>query len=277
MRVVTWNIRRAEKGSPAWGLLGELHPDLVFLQEVGSIPERIQGSFDVLSRAAVSKRGKPQRFSTAVLVKGKIAKEISLSSDKGWVNRELEFFEGNFVGCLVQPQNQETLCAVSVYCPAWPVDRDRLNGIDVSSVRLKSQKTRVWATEIIWDALKNTVSSNEKWMVGGDYNSSETFDKQWQEKNAVKFGIRSSGNREILDRMHEIGFTECLRKYNKDRIVPTFKNRSNNEIAHQIDHLFVTNNLYARLNTCTTGDQPTIFGRALSDHLPIIADFNEKN
>ena len=275
MRVTTWNIYRAKEKSPVWELLEELHPDLVFLQEVGSIPERIKRVFDVLSKVAISKKGRPQRFSTAVLVKGKIVKEIPLSSDKEWVNQELEFLKGNFISSIVQPLNQETLSVVSVYSPAWAVNQNRLKGIDVSSLRLKSN-SKVWATEIIWDALKNTVSNDEKWIVGGDYNSSETFDKEWQDKNRVKFALRSSGNKEVLDRMYEMGFTECLRKYNSDKIVPTFKNRSNNEIVHQMDHLFVTNNLYARLNRCTTGDQSTIFSKALSDHLPIIADFNEE-
>jgi hypothetical protein len=77
MRVTTWNICRAKEKSPVWELLDELHPDLVFLQEVGSIPERIKRVFDVLSKVAISKKGRPQRFSTAVLVKGKIVKEIS--------------------------------------------------------------------------------------------------------------------------------------------------------------------------------------------------------
>lgn len=275
MRVATWNICRANEKSSVWELLEELHPDIMFLQEVESIPERIKRAFDVLSKVAISKKGRPQRFSTAVLVKGRIVKEIPLSSDKKWVNQELEFLRGNFISCIVQPLNQETLSVVSVYSPAWAVDQSRLSGIDVSSVRLKSN-SKVWATEIIWDALKNTVSNNEKWIVGGDYNSSETFDKEWQTRNRVRYAIRSSGNKEILDRMYEIGFTECLRKYNSDKIVPTFMNRSNKEIVHQIDHLFVTNNFYARLNKCTTGDKSIIFDKELSDHLPIIADFDKE-
>ena len=65
----------------------------------------------------------------------------------------------------------------------------------------------MWATEIIWSALKNTISNKEQWIVGGDYNSSETFDKDWQDKHGIKFGIRSSGNKEILNRMHRLGFS----------------------------------------------------------------------
>lgn len=84
--------------------------------------------------------------------------------------------------------------------------------------------------------------------MGGDLNSLETFDKEWQEKNSVRFGIRSSGNKEILERMDNLGFKECL---------------------------FVTNDLYSRIQTCTVGDQSIIFGELLRDHLPIIADFKD--
>lgn len=273
MRAITWNIHGADKESLVWKLLFELQPDLVLLQEVRSIPDKVKRVFDVLSRVAIYKTGRPQRFSTAVLVKGKIINEISLKSEYEWVNHELEFFKGNFISCTVLPQNQEPLNVVSVYSPAWPVDKDRLKGIDVSPVKLKSNP-EVWVTEIIWSALKNTISSNENWIVGGDYNSSETFDKDWQDKNRIKFGIRSSGNKEILDRMYELGFTECLRKYN-DKIIPTFKH-SNKEIAHQLDHLFVTNKWCSRLKRCQVGDRSVIFGKSLSDHLPIIADFSDR-
>ena len=273
MRIITWNVHHANKDSSVWKLLIKLQPDIILLQEVGDMPGNIKQIYDVLSKNAVKKTGEPQNFSTAVLVKGKIVKEIPLSSEYEWVNRELEFFKGNFIGCFVQPNDHEQINVVSVYSPAWPVNKNRLIGIDVAQVKLKNNP-EVWPTEIIWSALKNTISDKEKWIVGGDYNISETFDKEWQDKNSKKFGIRSYGNKEILNRMNKLGFTECLRKFNKN-IIPTFKH-SSGEVAHQIDHLFVTNELYAELRTCEVGDQSIIFGNSQSDHLPIIADFKEK-
>ena len=273
MRIITWNVHGAKKESAVWKLLLELQPDLILLQEVGGIPEEIEKVFNVLSKLAIHKTGKLQKFSTAVLTKGEILREISLKSEYEWVNRELEFFKGNFISCVVKPRDQEPVNVVSVYSPAWPVDKDRLKGVDVSPVKLKLNP-KVWPTEIIWSALKNTISNNEEWIVGGDYNISETFDKEWQDRNGVKFAIRSSGNKEILDRMYEVGFTECLRKYTNE-IIPTFRH-SNKEIAHQIDHLFVTSDLYSRLKNCTVGDQSIMFGKLLSDHLPIIAVFSDQ-
>jgi exonuclease III len=213
-----------------------------------------------------------QKFSTAILVRGKITREIPLVSEYEWVNRELDFFKGNFISCAVTPANHKPINVVSVYSPAWPVSENRLAGIDVTPVKLKFNP-KVWATEIIWSALKNRISNDEQWIVGGDYNTSETFDKEWQDKNGIKFGLRSSGNKEILDRMYEIGFKECLREYSGE-IVPTFKNARANRIFHQMDHLFVTNNLFPQLRRCDVGERSEIFDKNLSDHLPIIADFD---
>lgn len=271
MRVITWNVHGANEDSPVWKLLLDLQPDIVLLQEIGSIPEEILNVFEVLSRPAVGKTGRPQRFSTGVLLKGRIIEEIKLSSEYEWVNKELGFFRGNFISCLVQPKNCEPIYVVSVYSPAWPVNEERLRGIDVLPVKLELNP-QVWPTELVWSALKNSVSNNETWIVGGDYNSSETFDAEWQDKHGKRFGIRSSGNREILDRMLALGFKECLREFCKV-IVPTFQNTQGKMVVHQIDHLFVTNNLYSQLKKCEVGDQSTIFGKSMSDHLPIVADF----
>jgi exonuclease III len=271
MRVITWNIHGANKVSPVWKLLLDLQPDIVLLQEIGNIPEEIPNVFKVLSRSAVGKKGRPQRFNTGVLVKGRIIEEIKLSSEYEWVNIELGFFRGNLISCLVQPNNCEPLHVVSVYSPAWSVDEERLRGINVLPVKLELNP-HIWLTEIIWSALKNSISDDETWIVGGDYNSSETFDAEWQDKHEKRFGIRSSGNREILDRMLNLGFKECLREFSKD-IVPTFQNTQGKMVVHQIDHLFVTNNLYLQIKKCAVGDRSTIFGKSMSDHLPIIADF----
>ena len=102
------------------------------------------------------------------------------------------------------------------------------------------------------------------WIVAGDFNLSETFDN-WPG------GPR--GNVEYLERMQSIGFTECLRHYH-GKLVPTFRNPRGGAIKHQIDHLFVSPPLIEHLCDCRTGDPDRLFGEGLSDHLPIIADFD---
>ncbi len=271
MKVITWNVHGSKGTSPVWDVLRDLRPDIALLQEVGSIPTQVGDDFAILSRPATRKSGKAQRFHTAVLVKGEILGEIALTSRQSWITSELEFFKGNVVGCRVQPEGQPPVTAVSVYSPAWPVSRERLKDIDVSQVKT-AMNPDVWLTDILCSALGNSGRGEESWVVGGDCNSSETFDADWQDKNKRTFGIRSSGNAEMLARMSRLGFTECLRKISGDNIIPTFKH-SRGLIAHQLDHLFVSSDLSSRLGGCVVGNPEIIFGKGLSDHLPIIAEF----
>ncbi|MCD6435575.1 MAG: hypothetical protein J7L15_04240 [Clostridiales bacterium] len=274
MKIITWNLHRASKENPIWNLILELNPDIALLQEVGSIPKDILNKFDVLSKFATNKEGNSQKFRTVVLVKGKIIQEINLKSEFDWVNKELEFFKGNFIACNIQLANKESFNVVSVYSPAWTVGKNRLKGIDVSKVKLASNN-KIWASEIIWTALKSANLNNKPWIVGGDYNSSETFDRDYQlQHGGLTGGLISDGNKEIRDRMYTIGFKECLFEF-KEKLIPTFKNISG-EIVHQLDHLYVSNSLYPRIENCKVGKRSLIFDKELSDHLPIIAEFKNK-
>ncbi len=272
MRIITWNIRRATKDSPVWKLLLELQPDIALLQEVGNIPDKIEELFDVLSKPATYKTGKPQKFSTAVLVKGKIIKEINLLSEYEGVNNAIEFFKGNFIACVVELQNHEKFNVVSVYSPAWVVDKNMTGGQDISAVKLK-ENPRLWPTELLWSALKNSNLEDTPWIVGGDYNSSETFDKYYKLKHGLKGGLVTGGNKEIRDRMYDLGFKECLLE-GRGKLTPTYKH-TNGQIIHQLDHLYVTNKLCRQLLACDVGNKK-ILDESISDHLPIMADFSEK-
>jgi exonuclease III len=271
MRVITWNMRGAKMSSLAWEFLLELQPDIALVQEVGSSPEYFTREFDGVCRPAISKSGNAQRFSTAVFVRGKILEEITLSSGKEWINRELDFFKGNLVTCRVQPTNGHPMTVVSVYSPAWAIRADRLKAVDVSQLSRKTTG-EVWCSDTLWAGLQNTIADDEAWVVGGDFNNSETFDVEWQARNNRVFPIRSAGSAKMLQRMCGLGLTECLRQYHRGKIVPTFRH-PRGQIDHQIDHLFVSDHFYSQLGNCSVGDQATVFGKSLSDHLPIIADF----
>jgi len=100
-------------------------------------------------------------------------------------------------------------------------------------------------------------------VIAGHFNSSETFDHRRE-------GDR--GNREGLDKIASVGLVECLR-HAKGSLTPTFRNPNGGAIAHQIDHLFVSSGMIRSLVRCETGPQERVFAHHLSDHLPIIADF----
>lgn len=263
VRTLTWNCRRATHTSQLWDYLTELSPDIALLQEVSAVPAELERKYDIRFRYASGKAGQSQRFGTALLVQGTIGDEIHLGSPYDWVRAELDRFSGNLLAYQITVASGEPLNAVNVYSPAWPVDRDRLEGLDVRPVKLTLNRD-VWLTDLLFDALKHAaIQPRERWLIAGDFNLCETFDL-W------KGGPR--GNREYLDRMQSIGLIECLR-YKTGKLTPTFKRISGGQLTNQIDYLWVTQALATGLELCAVGDSNRVFGQNLSDHLPIIADF----
>ena len=263
MRICCWNVRRASVRSRVWELFDEISPDLALLQEVGGVPIFITAKYQLVMRQASG-----NRFHTAILTRGSIGQPIQISSRWDWVNREIELFHGNLIAHSISVLGHEYR-VLSVYSPAWPVDAERLRGVDVEPVKLKLNP-KVWVTELLWAALLDRDTADAApWVVGGDFNASETFDTMW------RGGPR--GNREILDRMSDLGFVECLRQ-SQGKLVPTFRNPRDGKVIHQMDHLFVSGSLATKLTCCATGEHARVFDAkpSLSDHLPIVADFSER-
>lgn len=266
MRICCWNVRRATSRSALWELFTDISPDLALLQEVVGLPKAVADQYQVVMSVAAGKRS-PQRFSTAILVRGAagtIRTRIRLSSRWDWVNQELHRFAGNLLayGVVIGDREYRVL---SAYSPAWPIDEERLREIDVEPVKLRLNP-KVWVTELMWAALLDSCDPTDPapWVIGGDLNSSETFDYMWRGG--------PHGNLEILDRMRDLGLVECLRHFN-GALVPTFRNSRGGRVIHQLDHLFVSASLGTRLVSCTTAAHARVFDSSLSDHLPIIAEF----
>jgi hypothetical protein len=204
-------------------MVTELSPDIALLQEVSALPAKVLDRYDHVRRSATGKTGRPQKFGTVILVRGSVEEEVQLRTELGWVNDELARFRGNLVAHLVKLRHGLRMRVMSVYCPAWPIDRSRLQGIDVESIKLQSNPD-VWVTELLWASLSTQdPTGGPAWVVGGDLNSSETFDYMW--------GDGPRGNRELLDRMQELGFVECLRCA-QGGLVPTFRNPRGGKVIH---------------------------------------------
>jgi endonuclease/exonuclease/phosphatase family metal-dependent hydrolase len=263
LRVLSWNCRRATETSKVWDYFLDTQPDIALLQEVTRVPARVREQFACIMERAMGKNDTQQKFSTAILVRGKIGPVIPMAGPLPWVDDELKLFAGNILARVVKPDKGPELNVVSVYSPAWPVSRIRLQGMDISNVKL-TQNPDVWIADLLWASLKfKPPLKGDLWIIGGDFNLSETFDL-W------KGGPR--GNREYLDRMTSLGLVECLRSY-QDVLTPTYKNLTGGAIKHQMDHVFTTAGLKGRLLSCITGTHEQVFDQGLSDHLPIIADF----
>lgn len=239
-----------------------LAPDRALLQEVSGVPEGRAASYDVRSSAPRTKLGMPQRLRSVLVVRGRILERVPLRSGIAWVDAELDGFTGNLLAYQVVVPGHAPLTVVDVYSPAWPLPRERLAGVDVASVKL-TQNRDVWVSDLLVAALRQRGDDGE-WMVGGDFDACETFDG-W------RGGPR--GNRDWLDRMAALGFTECPRSH-QGRLTPTFRRPGVREPRSQIDHLFVTPALARGLRACSVGDGERAYGAGLSDHLPIIAEFS---
>jgi len=263
MRVITWNCRRATKEKDIWKHLQKLSPDIMLLEEVSSFPNWIENNYIYKYEKSSTKNNTKQRFGNLLAHNGGKIQEIELTTELAWVNKELKRFKGNLLSYKIK-LNSNTLHLISVYSPAWPLNSDLLNQEQIGSVKL-TQNKELWLADLLWYALKCNINPNEYYIIGGDFNLSITFDSCW--------GKNPRGNQEYLDRMRKIGLIECLKEYN-GRLIPTFKNMANGKILHQMDHLFVITKLYAKIKDCHVGDESVIYGNKLSDHLPIIADFN---
>ena len=262
MKIVSWNVRRANSKSDVWDVFSKLNPDIALLQEVTNFSPEIQSKYKIIFENAIAKTCKPQKFGTAILTKGEITEEIKLKSEYDWVNNERELFYGNLLCYKIRLSDAKSFNVISVYSPAWPIDEKRIKGIDISSVKLE-KNSQLWHTEILWSCLKNTIPKTEhQWIVGGDFNSSETFDYLWSG------GPR--GCKDLLDRMNALGLIECLRHY-QGVLTPTFKNPKGGKILHQLDHIYVSETLIPDLTSSNVGDKNVIFENSLSDHLPVIA------
>jgi hypothetical protein len=69
--VLAWNCQRATEASKVWDYFLDTQPDVALLQEVTAIPEKVREQFACIMEQAVGKNGTQQRFSTAILVRGK--------------------------------------------------------------------------------------------------------------------------------------------------------------------------------------------------------------
>ncbi len=266
MKICCWNTRRASRTSlETWEYLAEIDPDIALLQEVNSLSPAIEEQYESYLLPARTKHGQEQKFGTAILLRGDIIAPLTLSTDWPWCNQVLDHFHGNLVGLTVDCGANKKLNVLSIYSPAWPIPADLLQDADVSGVRGKYSKGDLWVMDLLLSALRGVDLEGEDWILGGDLNSSITFDHLW--------GTEPRGNLEFLEQMETLGLLELLR-HHQGHVTPTFCNPRGGQIIHQMDHLFATPSISARLKSCNVGDQQRVFSKSLSDHLPIIADID---
>lgn len=255
LKVITWNTRRIYPNNiEFWKYFNEINPDISLLQEVKELP--VLNEYTSYSISPLTSHNTLQKFQTVILVKGEILEDIELKTDKEWVNQLLDKYKGNIVAKKTLIKDKE-INLINVYSPAWPIQVE--SDTDLKGIKLENNN-ELWLADILRYALRN-INQNGNWIIGGDFNLSETFD----------YPV-NRGNREYLDGMKDLGFVECLTTHNGG-LIPTFKNPADKRIDHQIDHLFVSEVLKDGLTNCRVGDH-IVFDMNISDHLPIIAELS---
>lgn len=263
MRVLTWNCRRAQSQSGLWDHVREVAPDIALLQEVAGLPRDLAGDYEVVSATPPTRAGRPQRFRSAMLVKGTIVGEYQPTAAEAWVAGALRYFGGTLLGRRVRLKGAGELTAVCVHSPAWPVPRTFYAAEDVTNVKLP-ENSDIWVTDLLVAGLRAEGDvATAAWLVAGDFNACETFDRR-----------KDRGNRRWLDRMSSLGLVECVR-HHTGTLTPTFRRPGRVRPHCQIDYLFASRQLSEQLTSCRTGDPQRIFGAGVSDHLPIVADFSD--
>lgn len=290
MKVLTWNMfnasssPEAESSAKKWESLLEMEPDVAMLQEVNGVPDSVSERYHVEYVKASFLRGDKAKFGTAVLAEKsdwKIGSEVTWKSEHDWINRIQERFPGWLVGRQVENRSGDRYMAVSVHSPAWPVWCEEykegksascklpaiceiLDGVDVTPVKLRHQPPeQLWFTEILWALLKGAATGG-KWIVAGDFNSSRLFDKP-----------KNNGNGEIIARLNALGLLDCVFQHHGER-EPTywaFGERKKQPPVHQLDYVYVSAPVLARLRDVALGGGLSEEDKWRSDHLPVVCDF----
>ena len=263
MKALTWNVNRAGVSRTGlWNFIEREDADIVMLQEVTSIPDRISDRYQSHLVKPRYFGGHVAPFASAVLAKGSINSKPFLESELDWVNRIHSERGGWILECEVAIADREQFRVVSVHSPAFPIPQDQWAGIDVGGVKLANNPD-LWFSQILWALLRPAnLGSDTNWIVGGDFNSSVLFDYP-----------RDRGNRENIARLKRLGLIDCLSSF-KGESVPTFQDSRKN-LRHQIDYFYVNEPLLDRLVRACVPNPAAVFGPTprLSDHLPIICKF----
>lgn len=255
MKIISWNCKRATATrSLLWDYLLNEQPDIALLQEVSAVPEEISRNYTVIQQRATGKIT-DQRFSNVILSKHPILDKIELTHPDKTIQHVLNIHDSNALTYEIDVDGDPTVFTC-VYAPPWPIEGSLEDAEQFSE----------WFTEILPAAIaERTKKSRSNWIIAGDFNSSITFD------SLPGFIGRNEDN---FKKIEAAGFTELL-KHHQGVLTPTFKNPRGGKVIHQIDHMFVSNDLVSRLTECATGSVEDIFGQNLSDHLPIIATFKK--
>ena len=242
----------------AWGKIFELSPDLALLSEVNFIPKNLRG-YQAHFEPAMGGKGEFRTFKTGLLCKGNIGGAFTLQANESWVTKAINDYPGNYV-CRTVEISGESFNVISVNMPSWEFPIENYTA-DASSVALPNY-SKIYMSELLWAALRfMTPKSQLRWVIGGDFNTSEFLGSKTQR----------AANVEAIARLEHLGLIEIVRRHN-GRPIPSYKPiRKSAKAIHQLDHLYVSDTLLELPFIAEIGAWTEFVDSGLSDHAPIIA------
>lgn len=262
MKVLTWNVNRAGASRDGiWALVRREAPDIALMQELSGLPEWVQDRYHCHRVAPGYFSGHRAPFTTAVLSRWPLETTPFLHSPLDWVNAIQRERDGWLLECQTTPGGGQPIRVVSVHSPSFHIPAETLKGVDVSPIKL-TNNPELWFTEVLWSLLSNADGDDGAlWIVAGDFNSSVLFDVP-----------TDRGNRQVIERMNGLRLTDCLSHFHGEP-VPTFRH-SGGSVLHQLDYCYVNRPLLNRLAHARVPEREQVFDERLSDHLPIVCEFN---
>jgi exonuclease III len=261
VRLTTWNLARG--GSErAWTiLLDEIQPDVAFVQEAkhSRLPPGA-----IWNGPALRKSAKPQPWGSALIPKPQLQllpfRLTAPPSASDWLRHS-----GGAVVAAELMTKAFPIVLLSCYSPAWtlPLPSGTASD-DIDAVRLRAvKKHEIWLADLVWACVHELQAQGRQVIAAGDFNLCASFDDTF-----------SAGNREYIQRMAESELTEVVRRfYPEESSAPTFRNARSKRIEHQLDYVWVTAGVDARIRSCSIGEHRLLIEN-VSDHLPVIFEID---
>ena len=262
MLVVSWNMAMASprigiaRREEAWSYLRGLNSDIALVQEAWN-PKEIFPDHAIVWEPAYE--GKP--WGSAIITRYNLESTVDVAMMDPALTDLVKRFRGQVVAAKLRLDNNGSLVTISVHTPARTVPRKDVP-LDVFPVIKLKQNRWIWRADVIYGALRHLPEKGDRFIMGGDWNTSRLFDKM--------YGPR--GNEEFFQRMSDAHFRDCRERFFPDEQRTWFRS----EDAHyQLDHVFCDS--LSAANIKEEGGyriDPTPAENGLSDHAAVIVEFN---
>jgi exonuclease III len=257
-----WGHSRQHDAAWRW-LLEEQCPDIALLQECKPpswANERAQVLFE---RAFPESRR--QQWGTALVTNGLPTERVFLTEVEDWFAQlgpdapkesGATRLRSWCVSASVELPAIGPVVVLSVHNPFFPIVQKFLEGVDVSEIKLKHQRSKVWLLDVLFYFLKGRL--DRPLVVGGDFNYSRLLDEP-----------RPRGNNEFFDRIQEEGFVSLHRKFHAGDEQTFFDPKKR---LHQLDYLYADSSIAGRVTACYVVKYDKV--RNFSDHAPLVAEID---